>query len=341
MLSKISVAAYTPGKDVPSARFRLRQHLNYLHSKGIYVKEFYPARSIYPPIQRSRRFDWAIEVLGQRAWQTVISWRFDLVFLQREMISTFFTFEAFTKKPRVLDVDDAIWLKGRNTSRRLCQCCDIVICGNNYLAEQFSKWNRNVTVLPTAVDTKRFVPAAKPDKHSGKCTIVWSGTSGGFQYLYAIEKALAALFSIHNDIVLRVISEREPKFSLLGPDKVEYLPWNVDNEMAGIQSADIGIMPLADSAWERGKCSYKLLLYMACGLPVVASPIGMNAEVLAMGDIGVAASNMQQWVDGLKSYIDNPEQARVAGSAGRKIVERNFSCDVIAPRLADLLMGVC
>ncbi len=110
--------------------------------------------------------------------------------------------------------------------------------------------------------------------------------------------------------------------------------------MTGLQSFAVGIMPLSDTPWSRGKCSFKMLTYMAAGLPVVVSPVGMNREVLALGDCGFAATSRDDWVDALSIVLREQERSRAMGAIGRRIVENHFSRDVIAPRLAMLLQRV-
>lgn len=336
----MKIAAYTPGKNIPSARFRIRQHIKYLSRRGIFINEFYPSKTSYPPINKSERLFWAAEVFPQRFFQALKSYRYELTLLQREMISTLYTFEPFTKIPRVLDVDDAIWNNGYSAVKNLSRCCDTIICGNNYLAENFSKWNKNIVVLPTAVDTKRFAPRSKIEKNMKIKRIVWSGSSSGFKYLYENEDVLETMLERHKNVTLRIVADKKPRFKRLKPTQTEFIKWSQNLEVEAIRSADLGIMPLAETSWERGKCSYKLLLYMACGLAVVASPVGMNAEILAMDSVGKAAKNKKEWIESLSAYIENPKIAYQDGRRGRKVVKKKFSCAVIAPKLADILLGI-
>jgi glycosyltransferase involved in cell wall biosynthesis len=132
-----------------------------------------------------------------------------------------------------------------------------------------------------------------------------------------------------------------PGFRQLDGSRLEYIPWSPENEVTTIQEMSVGLMPIDDSLWSRGKCSYKMLLYMACGVPVVVSPFGMNREVLALGKPGFGAIDDRSWSECLSWLLDNPENARQMGVAGRRIVEEHFSLRASAPRLAGFLKGAC
>src|SRR5688572_19387775 len=158
----LRVAAYTGGRSVPSARFRVRQYIDALRGEGVELREYCALLDSYPPRQRSLRPLWAAAALGERMVAAARSWRADLTLLQRTMLSSFLTAEPLTRRPRVLDVDDAIWLHrggfGGSSARRLARMCDLVICGNAFVAEHFEQWNPNVRLLATGVDTARFRP---------------------------------------------------------------------------------------------------------------------------------------------------------------------------------------
>ncbi len=252
------------------------------------------------------------------------------------MLSTLVTLEPFTHRPRILDLDDAVWLNrgGEKNFSKLVQACDGVVCGNSFIAEHVQRWHSDIFVLPTAVDTDRFRPIESPSKRASKQIIGWSGLGAGFKYLLGIERALAAVLDKHKDAVLRVVSDVEPVFRLLDNSRVEYIPWSPENEVEMIQEMSVGIMPTDDSLWARGKCSYKMLLYMSCGLPVVVSPVGMNNEVLSLGKIGFGPRVDSEWVDYITWLLDNSGQGAEMGMVGRKIVEEHYSLHVLSPRLA-------
>jgi glycosyltransferase involved in cell wall biosynthesis len=335
----LRVTAYTGGKDVPSARFRVRQYIPALARLGIDIRER-PARfGSYPPAARSLRPGWGVLALAERLHAALGSRDADLTLLQREMLSTFATVERFTKAPRILDVDDAIWLlRGGQSAISLARCCDMVICGNGFIADFFRGHAPKVVVLPTPVDTDRYRPAQGVERHLG--VICWSGTSSGLPFLYGIEPALSAVLAAGPERRLRVVCDAPPQFRRIPAAQVDFVPWSENVEVTAIRDAGLAIMPLDDSPWAQGKCSYKLLTYMACGLPIVATPVGMNRELLSSGTVGLAASTTGDWVDAIEAILNSPAQAAQMGTTGRQVVVRHYSLSTLSPRMAEILCSV-
>ena len=333
----ISIAAFTGGLNVPSARFRVRQYIELLRDEGISLTEFPAQTGTYPPSNKLLRPLWGAANLVTRLPSVIKSYRFDLTLLQREMLSTFVTLEPLTKRPRVLDVDDAIWLHHDGKfAEKLARNCDAVICGNQFLAENYSRWNPNVVIIPTAVDTERFIQGRVTEE----LIIGWSGTSGGLKYLYEIESALYGVLKKIPSARLRVVSNAMPSFSKIEMNRVEFIRWSPENEVKAIQGMTIGIMPLTDSLWERGKCSFKMLTYMACGIPVVVSPVGMNVTVLDQGNIGYEAKTIEEWIEVLIALLENETQRQKMGESGRRVVVNSYSLQVVVPKLANTLLKV-
>jgi glycosyltransferase involved in cell wall biosynthesis len=131
-----------------------------------------------------------------------------------------------------------------------------------------------------------------------------------------------------------VVSDMAPKFSNIPAHRVEYVPWTRDSEIAMLRRMTIGIMPLEDTLWTRGKCAFKMLCYMAAGVPVVVSPVGMNAEVLRLGELGIGAVRADDWMESLSLLLAEPDVAVRMGTRGREIAVANFSLRALAPRLA-------
>jgi glycosyltransferase involved in cell wall biosynthesis len=293
----------------------------------------------YPPARRWLRPLWGGAALFTNLPRVAASWVHDVTLLQRELISTLATLEPMTKRPRVLDVDDAIFLyRGGSAARRLAQVSDAIVCGNSFLAEWFRSLNRNTCVVPTAIDTERYVPRGCARQGDNR-VVGWIGTSGNLKYLHGIEMAILRAMEEVPVARLCVVSDRAPEFRRLSPDRVDFVRWAEREEVAVIHRMDVGIMPLEDTPWARGKCSFKMLQYMACGLPVLVSPVGMNAEVLALGEFGIGASNEAQWVDGLVALLESDAFRARLGAEGRRIAESTFSIPVLAPHLARCLRG--
>lgn len=337
----LRVIAYTGGAAAPSGRYRVEQYLPYMQKENIDLTVRRSRAGAFPPkASTSKRMSWAVRNLVEHAPSVLKSRNYDLVLFQRELFSSAVTFEPLTRRPRVFDVDDAVWTLGREGfARRMVQACDHVICGNHFLAEHFSRWNSHVSILPTPVDTRRWRPAQ--GLHSERPVIGWLGLSYGFRYLHLIEPALKEVLLRHPAACLKIISDRSPSLQTLSRDQVEYVSFSSLPEEVHFQRMTIGIMPLDDSVIACGKCSFKMLQYMACGIPVVVTPIAMNAEVLQKARVGFGAETLDEWVECLDRLLQDPGLRESMGQAGRGVVEEHYSVEVLAPKLGAILRRVC
>lgn len=333
----IRALALTGGATVPSARFRIRQFVGRLEPWQVALSERPSRVGSYPPVSTWRRPGWLAATLVDRVPDVFATHQADVTVLQRELVSTLVTLEGLTRRPRVLDVDDALWALPRGGfAARLARQCDRVIAGNAFLAEWFGRHCRDVVIVPTAVDTGRFAPS--PREASESVVLGWSGASGGLPYLEAMVPALAEAMARRPNVRLRVLSDRPPRLDPLPPSRVEYVRWGPEVEVPTIQGFDLGLMPLRDSTWERGKCSYKMLLYMSCGVPALVSPVGMNVEVLARGDVGAGVPD-GAWADAIVEWVDDAARRQHASRVARQVVDRHYSVASIAPRLAAAIAG--
>jgi len=336
----LKVIAYTGGHNAPSSISRVQNYVAPLRRMGVELLECPSRAGLYPPANRWRRPYWGLRNVTSRFPEAIRSYRYELTLFQREMLSTFVTWEPVTRRPRVLDVDDAIWAHRRGRfAERLARLCDHVVCGNQFLANEFSRWNPSVSVLPTPVDASFYVPGTKASG-SGRPIIGWSGLYTGFPYLYAIEGALREVLRKHPEAVLRIVSDRRPELGSLPAGQYEHVTWTPENQVRTIQEMTIGIMPLDQSVLAQGKCSFKMLLYMACGIPVVVSPVGMNADVLRKGNVGFGPTSEGEWIHSLSELLRNPELRLQMGRTGRETVLQHYSVDALAPKLADTLLRV-
>jgi glycosyltransferase involved in cell wall biosynthesis len=344
----IEVAALTSGRRVPSARFRVRQHVEPLRLLGVDVHEYVPAIDKYArlpgwPAGVSQVAVWPLYPLWQavkvssRLRAVLASRRYDVTWLERELLPGYLTLERALKRPLVLDVDDAIWLAkpfGRSAARAIARQADVIVAGNRYLGEWFSEHNRDVHVVPTAVDTDRFRPRSRPVSDRASFVVGWTGTSANLPFLRSIERPLRRFLDEHPRARLRVVSDAPPGLTARG--RVDYVPWSEEVEVSAVQEMDVGLMPLPDDEWTRGKCGFKMLQYMACGVPVVASPVGVNAQILAMGELGLAAREEADWYDALRWLYTNASQALQYGQNGRSVAETRFGKEVVARQLAEI-----
>lgn len=345
----IDVAALTSGRDVPSTRFRVRQHLPLLAEAGVRVREYVPAirrdapLPFLPPTLSPK---YVLPLYG--LWQSAKlmahlpglagSLQARVIWLQRQLLPGYLTLEPLLRRPFVFDIDDAVWLArpfGRTSVAKIVARAGAVVAGNRYLAEWCADQGaRDVRIIPTAIDSERFIPL--PSEHVAArdgFTIGWTGTAGNLRYLEAIERPLERFFERRRDARLLVIADRPPAFTGLVGDRTTFVRWQPAIEAETVQRMDVGIMPLPDDEWTRGKCSFKMLQYMACGLPVVVSPVGANRDILDRDAVGLAAESESDWYAALDLLYRDRDRGREWGQTGRRVVEQRFSRSVVAGQL--------
>jgi glycosyltransferase involved in cell wall biosynthesis len=351
----IRIAALTSGKFDPSSRFRVRQHIKQLGERGINVHEYIPFINKYTPLPlcpakfRSSTyalplsFIWNGIKLAARIPGVSGSRRKDITWLLRDLLPGCRTFEAFLRRPLVFDVDDAVWLHrpfGKEAVISVAKRADIIIAGNNYIARWFEPYSQRIHVVPTAIDTERFKPKDPLlNLENERFTIGWIGSSSNLKYLVSIEHCMKRFMVEHPDSEIVVISDKSPNLKNLPADRFRYIPWSEDIEVAALMGMDVGIMPLPENEWTKGKCSFKMLQYMACEIPVIVSPVGMNTELLAQGKLGLAAVTDSDWHDGLSFFYKNRNLAKDYGRAGRVVAEKYYSKKRILGQLADIFKG--
>ena len=212
--------------------------------------------------------------------------------------------------------------------------CLGVIAGNDYLAGFARAAGARTVVLPTPVDTDAVVPGEA--KAHERVVIGWIGTKGNLKHLKAIAGSLKKVTETRPDALIRVISDSKPDMPGL---QFEYKPWSAKDELGDLQGFDIGIMPLADDAWTRGKGGFKLLQYMAAGVTAVASPVGINRDIVLQGESGFLAGSEEAWVKSLVTLIDDGALRANMGRRGRERAVREYSLSTYRERLVDALEG--
>jgi len=330
--STLQIAALTGGLNTPSTRYRVRQYIQPLSRFGICVTEHIPrwgeSCGLPSPFKMAAR----IPALFR-------SRSADIIWLSRELVQGYATFERLLKRPRIFDVDDAIWLSpplGRIGQPWIARGMDAVIAGNDYLADYYSRYCRTIFVVPTGIDTQRYTPKPAPDEPNEPFVIGWTGLRSNYKYLRPIEPILRRFLDAHPDSRLMLISNEPWKSDRIPPERIDFHFWNPADESRLLHRMTVGLMPLPDDPWTRGKCSFKMLQYMATGLPAVVSPVGMNRQVLEKGDVGLAPQTPDEWYDALEVLYRNPSLRQAMGRAGRRVVEQFFSIEILTERLAEI-----
>lgn len=339
-MNRINMLALTLGKDVPSSRFRIRQHIQSLHVLGVNVVENISLNGSHPPSGFFNRLMWFPKIINETRNRVNQVNNYDICFIQKPLISTLYSFERSIKKPFIFDVDDAIHLGTRGHQiTKIATKADHVICGNNFLAEHYKKYS-DVTVLPTSVDTNYFIPPKVINSPEDSLIIGWCGSSSGFKYLYRIESQILKVLNKYPNLKIKIVADLPPKFKLIPNNKVIYKKWSSVTEVQDIQNFTIGLMPLDDTPWSRGKCSYKMLTYMAVSVPVIVSAVGMNIDVIGLGMSGIMINNDDEWGEAIVSLLDNESLCNSMGKVGRQVVCDNYSSIVIANELNRIVRKV-
>ena len=331
-----------------SSRMRTYQYLPGLRAEGIDVRVLPLLRDAYLHRLYSNEdtnWRWVASDYLSRVSHLLRARRYDLLWIEKELFPNFPGMAERALQacgiPYVVDYDDAIyhnydlsrnWMKHilKQKIGKIMKNAAVVICGNEYLAEHArSAGARHVEIIPTVVDLDRYnLGQMAPREYR---VVGWIGMPATVRYLEHVAPALKVI-SKERSIQLRVIGAQ---FSSCGIN-TDCRPWTKEAEVGDIQDFDIGIMPLADSPWERGKCGYKLVQYMACGKPVIASPVGMNRQIVQQEVNGYLASNTEEWIASLRSLLADADLRRRMGIQGRAVVEQKYSLQVTTPRLAQL-----
>jgi glycosyltransferase involved in cell wall biosynthesis len=309
-----------------SFRQRIAVHLSALHAQQISTKIVKLPSS---PLARRRVFQQAAD--------------YDCVILHKKALNYLnaIWLRKYSKKI-IYDFDDAIMYDTENPCKpsrkrqkafqRTIKIADKVIAGNSYLAEHAMKFHRNVEVLPTGLNTKAYEIPAR-EENDGKIRLVWIGSESTLRYLVEIAPALEEIGSRFKNAILRIICDQ---FFDLQNIQVEKRIWSIKTQVPDLISGDIGLAPLSDNPFTRGKCGFKILQYAAAGLPVVTSPVGVNSEYVREGVTGSYASNVQQWIDKIEELIKNTELRKRMGTNNRVFVEK-FDIDVIGRELRTII----
>ncbi len=318
--------------EVSGCRYRVLQYLPYLKEKGVEASVHFFKEPWLDKIRFYRS-------LGD----------YDLLYIHRRLFSPLeFAYVRRRARKIIFDFDDAIMYRSSGSrnpysfSRRfkfghLMRRVDFVAAGNEFLKSEVLPYNPRVAVIPTSIDLNRYT-VKEDSSPQDPLTIGWLGSSSTLKYLQSLMPALEGLYEEYPHFQLKIVcdqfleSERFP---------VVKKRWSSEEEEADLKSFDIGIMPLTDDPWTRGKCGFKILQYYGVGVPVVCTPVGVNRDIVEDGTNGLWAEDEDQWRKKLLLLMRDPGLRREMGMKGRRKVEEGYRLEVCAARLYEIMEQVC
>ena len=342
-MKKIYFLVPYPTAEAPSQRFRFEQYYALLDQEGYgyYTSSFLDRQAwliLYKPGHFALKV-WKILLGFLRRFTDLFRMiNYDYVFIHREASPIGPPFYEWLiakvlRKKIIYDYDDAIWLPNSSTYNRIvagikwhskvgaiCKWAYKVSCGNDYLAEYARQFNTKVVVNPTTIDTEHLHNQFK-DQHTPTLTIGWTGTHSTSLYLNDIVPILERLEQTFNFTFL-VISNAEPTFRLRS---LRYIHWNKDTEIEDLLQFNIGIMPLREDDWSRGKCGFKALQYMSLGIPAIVSPVGVNTKIVDNTVNGMICNTPAEWESSISAFLSNPNLRVKMGIAAREKVVKHYS----------------
>jgi glycosyltransferase involved in cell wall biosynthesis len=272
---------------------------------------------------------------------------FDVVCIQRRLLPPIEFCWIRRKSSKILfDLDDAIMYRSSSSphphslSRRLkfrwmVKGSDVVTVGNQFLKNEVLKVDRRkrVFIIPTCIDMDLY-PKKKKISNRPEIILGWIGTKGNLKYLKRLEPVFETIRQRFPHVKLKIVSN-----DFYDPSSLPVIkkPWKLEDENADLTSFDIGLMPLNDDLWSRGKCGLKIVQYLSVGLPVVCTPVGINSDIIQNGENGFWAANNQEWIDRLSTLIQNPDLRYQMGLKGIKTVEKEYSLGVTSEKFFHIL----
>ncbi len=351
-MRSIKIFCPYPFNQAPSQRFRFEQYLTLLKEAGFKVTflSFYNQsdwESLYVKgnfIQKFVRL--SIAVFAQIV-NCIVTLKDDYILIHRELLPIGppvleWVIAKILRKKIIYDFDDAIWLtdkineskigkkiRWRSKVSSICKWSYKVSCGNKYLCIYAQQFNQNVILNPTTIDTKQLhnsdlykIPIQKKAINQDVIIIGWTGSHSTLKYLKSIESVLVQLENQFQQIQFLVIADQPPDLMVT---RLKFIRWNKETEVTDLIKMDIGIMPLPDDEWAKGKCGFKALQYMALEIPCIASPVGVNTTIIQQGINGFLCNTSQEWIRCFELLISNEQLRKQIGKAGRITVEENYS----------------
>lgn len=330
----------------PGQRFRFEQYIRHLEENG-YMCDFSPLlkderldKLFYGKGNHLKKAFILLQNFRQRYSDLKKAKNYDVIFIYREALFTRSVYfeKQFAKRSKViLDFDDSIWLqnvseankkfgflKNADKTKDLIKIAHLNTVGNEYLANYARQFSNSVKVIPTTIDTNEY-KLKSYNNNTEKVTIGWSGSVTTIQHFNFAVPALKRIKEKYGDLVeIKVIGDGSFKNEALN---IQGLPWVKATELEDLSQFDLGIMPLPDDEWAKGKCGLKALQYMALGIPSIISPVGVNSEIIQDGENGFLASTEDEWVDKISQLVENSELRSKLGIKGRQTVIEQYSVE--------------
>lgn len=338
-----------------SSRLRTMQYEGYLLAEGLKLSydPLFHDGYLHRLYSGHTTFGDAMSAYARRTGQLVRAGHASLIWLEKEALPWIPWEVEHALLPRtvplVVDYDDAVFhrydlhrsayvrrLLGRKLDKLMASAA-LVTAGNNYLADRaIAAGSRRVEIVPTVVDLTVYTQRPAPLSEVAP-TIGWIGSPSTWaEYMEPMVPFLQQAARLAGARIVAIGAGS----AAAALSFIDNLPWTEDSEVACIHAIDVGVMPLTETPWSRGKCGYKLIQYMACGIPVIASPVGVNLEIVRHGVNGFLASSQAEWAEALRVLLHDPGLRARMGQEGRRTVERNYSLQVWGPRVSQLLRRV-
>lgn len=352
---RIVLLAPYPFGQAPSQRFRFEQYIKNWESKG-YDVAFFPFLSdkTWKLLYNDGSFvQKGIGILGSFWRRFTLLFRLkssDIIFIHREASMVGppvfeWIIAKLLRKKYIFDFDDAIWLPNYSESnakfhrlkaywktKYIIKWAHKISAGNSFLANYARPYNENIELIPTSIDLQNsHNQVTNPTQNP--IIIGWTGTHTTTQYLKKIVPVLEEM-SQRFLFEFRLISNQKPDFDI---PNLNFIQWRKETEIEDLSKINIGLMPLEETIWSKGKCAFKALQYMSLEIPAVVSPVGMNKEVIQHGENGFLCDSNTEWIEILTQLIENIELRKEIGRAGRKTVEEQYSVKSLIPNYLKLI----